>query len=136
MDQRLRAATMNLACGAAAQRRFVQLGMLQRSCATIAELAPQLGTFRNDGALSSGQAALLAQLAAELDALSKTEDFIREREAGPREFLFGDALQDEGWHRVRHLARACFTALQEEPPPGGWPADRAVGMAPIGRNRR
>ena len=110
----LRVAVMNLACGAAAQRRFVQLGMLQQACATIDEL-------RGDERV--------APLAAELDALrGASDDFMHERESGPREFLFSDALEEEGWRRTRRLARTLFTALRDEPPPGGWPANQAVGL--------
>lgn len=112
---RLRVATMNLACGAAAQRRFVQLGMLQQACATIDELRDN---------------ELVAALAVELDALrAGSDDFMHERESAPRDFLFSDALEEEGWRRARRLARTCFTALRDEPPAGGWPANQAVGFA-------
>lgn len=115
---KLRFAAMNLGCNPQAQRRYVQLGMLQRAAKVIEEEGGRAPELRDAGVLEPSQAGLVASLRDELGRLREgTADYMQEREAGPREFLFGHALENEGWHRVRHLARSCFAALREDREP-------------------
>ena len=112
---KLRLAVMNLGAAPLAQRRYVQLGMLQRAAQTVEQEGRRTEELRDAGVLDSSQAGLIASLRDELAELrDSTGDYMHEREAGPREFLFVHALEDEGWHKVRHLARTCFTSLRED----------------------
>ena len=118
----LRLAAMNLACAPLAHRRYVQLGMLQRAAQTVEEKGGQAQELQEAGVLDASQAELLTSLHEELTKLRESnEDYMQERIAGPREFLFTDALEDEDWHKVRHLARSSYTSLREdrEPAPAG-----------------
>lgn len=111
---RLRLAVMSLGGAPLAQRRNVQLGMLQRAAQTVEQEGGRTAELRDAGVLDPSQAELIASLRAELAELRDgTDDYMQEREAGPREFLFAHALEDEGWHKVRHLARSCFTSLRD-----------------------
>ena len=112
---KLRLAAMTLGAAPQAQRRSVQLGMLQRAAQTVEQEGRRTEELRDAGVLDSSQAELIASLRRELAELrDSTDDYMHEREAGPREFLFVHALEDEGWHKVRHLARTCFTSLRED----------------------
>ncbi|WCB92095.1 hypothetical protein DSM104299_00780 [Baekduia alba] len=114
LDPALRLALMNLACGPQAQRRYVQLGSLQRACSTVEAHAPRVGELVSAGLLDEQQAAQLEELGSEVAKLrAASDDFMAERDAGPRDFLFGHALEDEGWHNLRHHARTLFTSLRE-----------------------
>ncbi len=115
---RLRLAVMNLGAAPLAQRRYVQLGMLQRAAQTVEQEGGRTEELRDAGVLDPSQAELIASLRGELAELrDSTTDYMHEREAGPREFLFVHALEDDGWHKVRHLARTCFTSLREDREP-------------------
>lgn len=112
---RLRLAVMNLGAAPLAQRRYVQLGMLQHAAQTVEQEGGRTEELRDAGVLDASQAELIASLRGELAELRDgTTDYMHEREAAPREFLFVHALEDEGWHKVRHLARTCFTSLRED----------------------
>jgi hypothetical protein len=114
LDPGLRLALMNLACCREAQRRYVLLGTLQRACATVEEHASRAGELQSAGLLDEQQAAQLEELGIALaDLRSGSDDFLAEGAASSRDFLFGHALEDEGWHRLRHRARALFTTLRE-----------------------
>ena len=115
---RLRLAVMNLGAAPLAQRRYVQLGMLQRAAQTVEQEGGRTEELRDAGVLDPSQAELISSLRGELAELrDSTDDYMRERESGPREFLFVHALEDDGWHKVRHLARTCFTSLREDREP-------------------
>ncbi|HLH67178.1 MAG TPA: hypothetical protein VKV27_15920 [Solirubrobacteraceae bacterium] len=121
----LRIAIMNLACAPQAQRRYVQLGTLERACDTVASIAPRAGSLVAEGLLSAQAAGHLQEVCTALESLKAArEDYLAQRGSERREYLFGEALQDEHWHRVRHAARRCFSAMRE-----GAPAD-ARGVAP------
>jgi hypothetical protein len=110
----LRMAVMTLACAPQAQRRYVQLGMLKRATGAIADLLPRLDEVKGPAALTDRQVELLTTLREEFARLQASgEDYLHEREADTRDFLFGHALEDDAWHRVRHAARACYTELRE-----------------------
>jgi hypothetical protein len=116
--QLLRLAVQNLACAPQAQRRYVQLGMMPRALGNLERVGARLDEFVEAGALSEEQAELIAQLRGEVSRqLAEDPSFLEEQASGPREFLFSHALENDRWHRVRHLARRCFTALAGEESP-------------------
>ena len=113
----LRIAVTNLACAPQAQRRYVQLGMLQRACATVERMAPAAEQLEF---LDDGQRERLRGLGAELARLRETgADFMHEGEPSTREFLHSKALEDPGWAALRHAARRLFTQLRDRPAPAG-----------------
>jgi hypothetical protein len=115
---RLRLAVMHLGCAPQAQRRYVQLGLLQRAAQTVEEEGGRAERLLEAGVLDRSQAELVASLRDELAELREsTDDYMHERVAHPREFLFGHALEEEGWRTLRHLARSCFMALREDREP-------------------
>jgi hypothetical protein len=116
----LRIAVMNLACAPQAQRRYVQLGMLQRACATIDELAPRIDEL----SFSSEQKEQIRELASQLERLrSSSSDFMHLSESGTRAFLYGTALEEPEWSGVRTVARRLFTQLRDQPAPAGVEED-------------
>ncbi len=119
---KLRLAVMNLSCTPLAQRRYVQLGWLQRAAQTVEEEGGRAQELLEAGVIDPSQADLLASVREELTRLRESaDDYMDERDAGTREYLYSHALEDESWHKVRHLARSCFTALRkgQEPSPAG-----------------
>lgn len=108
----LQLAVQNLACAPQAQRRYVQMGLMSRAVDNVNRLGADPQPLVDAGELTPEQAELVAKLQAELARqLEEHEDFLEERDAGPREFLFGHALENEGWHTLRHLARESHSAL-------------------------
>lgn len=116
--QMLRLAVQNLACAPQAQRRYVQLGLMRRSIANLDRIAADLTPRIDSGELDSDQAGLVAELREEVNRqMRENPDFLEESSSAPREFLFGTALETEGWHRVRHLARRGHTAIAGDESP-------------------
>lgn len=111
---KLRFAVMNLGCAPLAQRRYVQLGWLQNAAQTVEEEGAKTREMLEADVIDSSQADLITSVRAELVKLREsTDDYMDERDAGPREYLYSHAFEDEGWGKVRHLARSCFTSLKE-----------------------
>jgi hypothetical protein len=114
----LRLAVQNLACAPQAQRRYVQMGLMARAIGNLDRLGGDLQPFLDRGDLDDARAAMISALREEVLAQRDADpDFVPEAIAGPREFLFGDALETEGWSRVRRLARPCHSALVGERSP-------------------
>jgi hypothetical protein len=114
----LRLAVQNLACAPQAQRRYVQLGMMPRALGNLERIGADLSPLIDAGDIDRGQADLVAQLRDEVARQVAThDDFLEEKSASPRDYLFGTALETDDWHAVRHLARRCFTALAGEESP-------------------
>lgn len=111
---KLRLAVMNLGCAPLANRRYVQLGWLQRAVQTVEEEGGQAQKMLQAGIIDSSQADLVTSVREELSKLREsTDDYMEERDADTRDYLYSHALEDEGWNKVRHLARSCFTSLKE-----------------------
>lgn len=116
----LRIAVMNLACAPQAQRRYVQLGMLQRACATVDQLAPRAGELD----ITAAQKERLLEVATELAQLRESSgDFMHLAESSNRAFLYGSALEEPAWSGVRHAARRLFTQFRDRPAPEGVEED-------------
>jgi hypothetical protein len=114
----LRLAVQNLACAPQAQRRYVQLGLMSRAIANLDRVGADVQPLVDAGELDAEHAPMVSELRdVVLSELRDDPDFVPESSAGPREFLFGDALETEGWARVRHLARRCHSALAGEESP-------------------
>lgn len=108
----LQLAVQNLACAPQAQRRYVQLGLMSRAVANLNRIGADPRPLLAAGELTPEQAELVVELQAELARQLEThDDFLEEADAGPREFLFGHALENEGWHTLRHIARRSHSAL-------------------------
>ena len=108
----LQLAVQNLACHPQAQRRYVQLGMMPRAVANLNRIGADPQPLLDAGELTPEQAELVVELQAELARqLEANDDFLEQAGADPREFLFGDALENEGWSSLRHLARRSHSAL-------------------------
>lgn len=122
----LRALTI-LGGPAQAQRRTTQLGSFQGICRLMEKEGARAGELRAAGVLTGSQAAIVEEVRARLIALRESrEDFLEERRAAPRDFLWSHALEDEEWSALRHLARRGFTEMtSEDSPPdaGGGPTN-------------
>lgn len=114
----LRLAVQQLACAPQAQRRTVQLGHLQRAVANLQRIAADLEPLVDAGVLDDEQADLVVALRDELVAdLEAHEDFLEERDSGPREYLLGNALENDDWHRLRLTARRAYHAIHGDQSP-------------------
>jgi hypothetical protein len=110
--QLLRLAVQNLACAPQAQRRYVQMGWMRRAVDNLIRVGDQVEALRDAGELDTEQVALVTELREEvMRHLDTDQDFLEERNAAPREFLFGHALENDPWNRVRHRARRCHSRL-------------------------
>jgi hypothetical protein len=108
----LRLAVQNLACHPQAQRRYVQMGWMDRAFTNLTEITEDLSPLLADNEISSEDAALLEQLrAAVIDAVDRRPDLLQPDTRQPREFLFSNALEDEDWDRIRTLARSAHGRL-------------------------
>jgi polyhydroxyalkanoate synthesis regulator phasin len=113
--QLLRLAVQNLACAPQAQRRYVQLGWMARALDNLDRVGADVDKLVADGELKTEQAQLIRELREEVARqVSNHEDFIEEADSGPREYLFGNALENEDWERIRQLARRGHTLLMGE----------------------
>lgn len=112
----LRLAVQHIAAPAQAQRRYAGLGWLRGTVTSYLELSADrelLARSFNDEQIALLQE-LRAQLARELDA---DPDFIDDKGAERREYIFTDALETEQWQALRLLARRCWTAIAGEESP-------------------
>ncbi len=115
---RLRFAALALAQPPSSQRRWVQLGNMRGACEILDIHAGSIDLFEREGVLTDEQARSMRKvLAGYLDLRETREDILEERRAEPRDFLWSDALEDEDWRRLRHLARDCYLTLSEGRPP-------------------
>jgi len=112
--RRLRQALMSLGSPPQAQRHHVRVGLLQRSCAGILELAPKLAAMEAATSLDRTQAAALAAVAASLAGLEwGWQERIPPGAASLGfEFLLSDAFEDPEWESLRLLARGAFTLMR------------------------
>jgi hypothetical protein len=114
----LRLAVQNLACSPQAQRRYVQLDMMRRAIGNLDRVGARADELVASGELDAEQAARVSELRSEvLRQMEANADFLEEADAAEREFLFGHALENDGWTRIRQLARPCHTALVGEDSP-------------------
>jgi hypothetical protein len=110
--QVLRLAVQNLACHPQAQRRYVQMGWMDRAFANLTEISEDLSPLIADDEISAEDASLLQELReAVVDATDRRPDLLQQDTRQPREFLFSNALEDEDWDRIRMLARAAHGRL-------------------------
>lgn len=113
--KQLRLAVQNLACAPQAQRRYVQLGWMRRAIDNLDRVGAQVEALVAADLLSAEQADLVAALRAEVLArMASDPGFLEEDASGPRDFLFGGALENPGWDVVRHQARRCHADLAGE----------------------
>lgn len=112
--RRLRMALMSLGSPPQAQRHHVRVGLLQRSCATILEAAPELAAMEAAGALDGPQAASLAAVSGSLAGLERGwRERIPPHAAGLSfDFLLSDAFEDPEWESLRLVARDAFTVMR------------------------
>lgn len=114
----LRLAIQNLSCAPQAQRRYVQLGMMLSATGNLRRIAENLDGLIASDELDDEKAAMVRDVRDKLEAgLASDSDFLAESQAGPREFLFGTALETEGWEDLRQTARKCFRALAGDTSP-------------------
>lgn len=108
----LRLAVQKLACAPQAQRRYVQMGWMRPAIENLIRIGDELDALRNAGEIDAEQVALVTELREEvMRHLDTNEDFLEECDAAPREFLFGHALENDPWNRVRRTARRCHSRL-------------------------
>jgi hypothetical protein len=110
--QVLRLSVQNLACHPQAQRRYVQIGWMDRAVANFTQITENLSPLVAEGEINAEDVQLLQELrAAVIDTADRHPDFLQTNIRQPREFLFSKALEDEGWERIRTLARAAHGRL-------------------------
>jgi hypothetical protein len=110
--QILRLAVQNLACHPQAQRRYVQMGWMDRAFANLTEITTDLSPLIADKEITQEDASLLSTLREDVaETLSRRPDLLMTDTRQPREFLFSDALEDEDWERIRQLARTAHGKL-------------------------
>jgi hypothetical protein len=95
-----------------AQRRWVQMGMLQRARDILDADLASVPDLLDAGAIDAEQARLLEKVGAEYcRSRDANDDLLEEAAAQPREYLWSAALEGDDWHALRHLARDCFRAM-------------------------
>lgn len=115
---RLRVGTHAFAGPPQAQRRWVQMGMMQNARDLLDGGLEQVGSLTDMGALNAEQAEQLSRLSdAWRDLKAENEDLLCEAESEPRSFLWSDAFTSPEWREFRHLARDCFRSLSLGKPP-------------------
>jgi hypothetical protein len=111
----LRLAVHNLANAPQAQRRYVQLGLMPKAVGALDKLGADPRAIEGGDSFSDDGVAMIVDLRAEVLRLAgEHEDLLELRRSGPREFLFGDALEDETWDGIRAMARRCHDELSGE----------------------
>ncbi len=110
--QVLKLAVQNLACHPQAQRRYVQIGWMNRAIANLREIGADLDALVAAGDFTEEEATVVRQLLDEFDnALSQRPDLLAFEGREPREFLFSNALENEEWDRIRQSARVAHRKL-------------------------
>lgn len=95
-----------------AQRRWVQMGMLQRARHILDADLASLPDLLDAGTITADQARALEQVGTAYRRLSDaSDDPLEESAAQPRAYLWSTALEGDEWHVLRHLARDCFGAM-------------------------
>jgi len=113
--QLLRLAVQNLACSPQAQRRYVQMGWMPRALSNLDHIGANVDVLVGEGRLNAKPAAMIKQLRDQVkEAQARQEDFIEEKASGPREFLFGHALENDDWEAIRQHARRIHTEIMGE----------------------
>ncbi len=111
-EPQLRLGVQALAIPPSGARRWVQLGMMQRACAPLDAGLGGLDQLEADGEIDSEQRILATEVVSLfLHLRDERKDLFEESNAGPRSFLFSDALDDDRWQEIRKKARLCFAAL-------------------------
>jgi hypothetical protein len=110
--QLLRLAIQNLACHPQAQRRYVQMGWMDRAVDNLTKLAADPDALAGEGELSESEIELVVGVREQLEAaLAANPDLLERDRRAPREFLFTNALETESWDRIRVLARVAHHEL-------------------------
>ena len=110
--QKARLAVQNLACNPQAQRRYIQIGWMPDAIANLDNAVDNLDAIVEEGAVTADQADKLRELHRLLHhGLDTHEDFLELGISEPREFLFGNALENDDWDAVRNTARPLFGEL-------------------------
>jgi hypothetical protein len=108
----LRLAVHNLANAPQAQRRYIQLGMMPKAIGALDKLGADPRAIEGGDTFSDDGVALIVELREEVLRLDEEhEDLMQLRRSEPREFLFGDALEDDAWIQIRKMARRCHLEL-------------------------
>jgi hypothetical protein len=114
-EQLLRLAVHNLACHPQAQRRYVQSGWMDAAIGNLARIGAHVDALEAEGKLGAEEAREVADLR-DLVAttLERRPDLVDKENAGPRDYLFSHALEDEDWEAIRQRARAVHARLAGE----------------------
>ena len=110
--QKARLAVQNLACNPQAQRRYIQIGWMPEAIENLDNAVADLDQIVAEGAVTPDQADQLRELHRLLHhGLDTHEDFLELKISEPREFLFGNALQNDDWRAIRKAARPLYKEL-------------------------
>lgn len=111
-ETQLRFGILALAVPPSAARRWVQLGMMQRACGPLVAGLAGVDHLEAIGEIDSNQGKLAREVVSLFENLkSQRDDVFEERDAGPRSFMWSDALDDDDWKEIRRKARICYGAL-------------------------
>ncbi len=111
-EHRLRLAMHAFSGAPQAQRRWVQMGVMQRARDILDSDGDRIGELHRQGAIDDELAQMLENAYQRYLALKAGhEDLLEERISRPRSFLWSTALQGEDWTAMRRAARPCLTAL-------------------------
>lgn len=111
----LRLAVQSLANAPQAQRRYVQLGMMPKAIGSLEELGADPRALEGGDEFSDEGVALIKELREEvMRQMEASDDLMELGQAAPREFLFGEALENEAWENIRQLARRTHTEISGE----------------------
>jgi hypothetical protein len=110
--QLLRLAVQNFACHPQAQRRYVQMGWMDRAVQNLTRLTADPDALVAEGELSESEVQLVMGVREQLEAgLAEHADLLEADRRAPREFLFTNALENDSWDRIRETARAAHHQL-------------------------
>jgi hypothetical protein len=111
---RLRLAIHPFAGHPQAQRRWVQLGYMQRSSEMLDVEAGRVDAYVAAGALTSDHARQVAEVIEAFNAVkARRDDLFYDQECAPRAFLWSTAFEEDDWIDLRAKARRIFGALSE-----------------------
>lgn len=111
-EPQLRFGVLALAIPPGAARRWVQLGMMQRVCQPLEAGLAGVHHLETVGEIDVNQRQLAAEVVSLFARLrDERDDVFEERDAGPRSFMWSDALDDDDWKKIRRKARVCYAAL-------------------------